>query len=157
MRAGGRGREVRLLAKGRARASPGRGSRRRVGRKGQGCATAPGGPYPRAPLLTLPRAAPPHRGFSREHQRLLVDAGHLGGALHDDPDAGQGQRYKALLPALVSTQDHVRHLCAPPPRRQPETRSEVAGRHRRCGSGVPLPRGSCSAGEAPFRGGLQAP
>ena len=31
-----------------------------------------------------------------EHQRLLVDAGHLGGACHDDLDVGQGQRHQLL-------------------------------------------------------------
>lgn len=62
-----------------------------------------------------PHAAPPaaHRGLGREHQRLLVDAGHLRRALHDDSDAGQGQRHEPLFPALVLTHGRVRHLLRP--------------------------------------------
>ena len=36
------------------------------------------------------------RGLGSEHQCLLVDAGHLGGARHDDLDVGQGQRHRPL-------------------------------------------------------------
>lgn len=80
-----------------------------------------GGPHPCPSLVAAhssPRG-PPHRGLGREHQRLLVDARHLGGALHDDPDAGQGQRHEPLLSALIFAHDQVRHLRAPSPWRPP--------------------------------------
>lgn len=95
-----------------------RAGARRLGRavpagqpSGRACAE-PGGRLVPAPAH---HAAPPaaHRGLGREHQRLLVDAGHLRRALHDDSDAGQGQRHEPLFPALVLTHGRVRHLLRP--------------------------------------------
>ena len=68
---------------------------RRARRAGRG-AMVSGGPHRGSPLLDSSPRGPPHRGLGGEHQRLLVDAGHLGGACHDDLDVGQGQRHQLL-------------------------------------------------------------
>lgn len=86
-----------------------RGPRRAV--KGQACAEPEGRLVPAPAPLVAPPAA--HRGLGREHQRFLVDARHFRRALHDDSDAGEGQRHEPLFPALVLTHGRVRHLPRP--------------------------------------------
>lgn len=105
----------------RPRWGGGVGARRREKESGargpRRAAVRPGVCGARGRLVPAPahHAAPPaaHRGLGREHQRLLVDAGHLRRALHDDSDAGQGQRHEPLFPALVLTHGRVRHLLRP--------------------------------------------